>query len=130
MTDTLADMLTRIRNALLMRQAQVVVPYSKLKAEVLRVLQREGFIQSFETVGEKTKKQLVLALKYLPDGNPAMTNLKKVSLVSRRVFAGFEALKPIRSGLGVKILSTSKGIFSDAEAREKKIGGEVLVEVW
>lgn len=130
MTDNIADMLTRIRNALLMKQEQVVVPYSKLKEGVAKLLCREGFLRGVEVAGEKTKKSLVLRLKYLADGSPVITNLKKISHLSRRVYSGFEDLKPFRSGMGVRILTTSKGILTDEEARQKKLGGEVLLEVW
>lgn len=130
MTDTIADMLTRIRNGLLMHQEQVTVPYSKLKAGIASLLHREGFIRGVQVVGEGLKKSLVLEMKYLPDGSAIITSLKRVSKISRRVYCSHEKLKPSRSGMGVLILTTSKGILSDREAKSQKIGGEVLLEVW
>ena len=130
MTDTIADMLTRVRNALMMKQEQTSVPHSKLKEAIAKILEKEGFINGFEVLGEKIKKSLVIQLKYLPDGSSVISNLQRVSRLSRRVFLGHEDLKSFRSGLGVRILTTSKGIMSDQEAKEKKMGGEILLEVW
>lgn len=130
MTYPIADMLTRMRNALLRKQTQVTLPYSQIKEALAKILQREGYIQSSQVLGEKTKKVLVLELRYFPDGTPAAEHLQVVSKPSKRVYCAFNDLKPLRSGMGRRILSTSKGILSDAEAREKKIGGEILVEVW
>ena len=130
MTDNIADMLTRIRNALMMHHEQVTVPYSKQKEAVAKILQKEGFLRGVEVLGEKTKKSLVVALKYLPDGTPTISDLKRVSKQSRRVYCGYEDLTELRSGMGVRILTTSKGLMSDQEAKEKKMGGEILLEVW
>lgn len=114
----------------MMRHAQVIVPYSRIKEALAKILQREGYLQGLEVLGEKTKKHLVIQLKYLPEGTAVITHLQQVSKPSRRIFYGYEALKPLRSGMGTRILTTSQGILSDAQAREKKIGGEVLVEIW
>ncbi|OGQ47973.1 MAG: 30S ribosomal protein S8 [Deltaproteobacteria bacterium RIFCSPLOWO2_02_FULL_46_8] len=130
MTDPLADMLTRIRNAIMMRHEQVTMPHSRFKESVLKVLKKEGFVVDFETVGSGTKKALVVALKYATDGTAAITNIRKVSKPGRRFFGGYQELKPFRGGLGVRILTTSKGVVSEAEARNQKLGGEILVEVW
>lgn len=130
MTDPIADLLTRIRNANLMRQPLVSAPYSQLKEAVVKILKQECFVRDYEVVGEKTKKALVVSLKYTLNGEPAITMLRKMSRPGRRLFSGFEDMKPYREGMGLRIVSTSKGVLSDNEARKMKVGGEVLVEVW
>lgn len=130
MTDPIADMLTRIRNALLMKHEQVTVPYSKLKEAVLKIVSEAGFIKGYEVLGEAIQKHLVVQLKYAGDGKGVIANLKRVSKPSRRIFSAYEDLKPYRRGFGVQILSTSKGVLSDEEARRQKVGGEILMEIW
>lgn len=130
MTDPIADLLTRVRNALMMRHKDVVAPYSKLKEKIVKILKDEGFIKDFETIGQKTKRVLMIHLKYSAEGDPAIIGLKRVSIPSRRVYKGYEDLKGFRNGLGVTILTTSKGILSDKLAHKQKLGGEVLVEIW
>ncbi|OGQ04006.1 MAG: 30S ribosomal protein S8 [Deltaproteobacteria bacterium RIFCSPLOWO2_01_44_7] len=130
LTDSLADMLTRMRNAIMMRHAEVSVPHSRLKESILKVFHKEGLIVGFETVGEKVKKAIVVQLKYGLDGTSAITTLRKISKPSRRVFNGYQNLKAFRQGLGMTILSTPKGIMTDGEARKQKVGGEVLIEIW
>jgi len=130
LTDPIADMLTRMRNALMMRHEQVNVPHSRLKEGVLKILKQEGFINGYEVLGEKTKKMLVVQLKYTSDGKAVITTLRKISKPGRRSFSGYENFKSYREGMGLKILTTSKGLLSDHEARKQKVGGEILVEVW
>lgn len=130
MTDPLSDMLTRIRNALMMKHSQVTIPYSKLKEAVLKVVEDCGFVKGYEVLSEGIRKQLVVQLKYSESGQGTIAALRKVSKPSRKIFSGYEDLKPYRRGLGVQILSTSKGILSDEEARKQKVGGEVLMEIW
>lgn len=130
MTDLIADLLTRIRNALAMKHAQVAVPHSRIKEAVVKILQREGYLAGYEVIGKEPKASLVVQLKYLPDGTAAIANLERISKPGRRVFCGYEELKPVRAGMGTKILTTPKGILSDAEARNQKVGGEILLEVW
>lgn len=130
LTDPISDMLTRVRNALMMRHAQVPVPYSRLKEAVVKILKQEGFIHGYEVLGEKTKKMLVIELKYASDGKSVITTLRKISKPGRRFFAGYENFKSYREGMGLKILTTSKGILSDHEALKQKVGGEILIEVW
>ncbi len=130
LTDPISDMLTRIRNAILVHHPQVTIPHSMLKEAVLKVLKQEGLLFGYEVVGEKIKKSLVIGLKYTDEGKSTISVLRKVSRPGRRVYFGSENLKPFRSGLGVRVVSTSKGVMSDTIARKEKIGGEVLVEAW
>lgn len=130
MTDSTSDLITRIRNALMMQHAQVTIPYSRLKESVLKILQQEGYIQNIEILGEGVRKMLVVGLKYAADGSPVITSLRKVSKPSRRVYRGTSDIKAFRRGLGLKIITTSKGLLSDGQARKQKVGGEVLIEVW
>lgn len=130
MTDPIADLLTRIRNAVLMHHEQVPIPHSSFKEAVLKILKQEGFIHGYETAGEKHKKALVVHLKYAGNGQPAIDTLRRVSKPGRRVFIDHDALKPLRHGMGVRLLTTSKGVLSDHEAIRQKIGGEILLEIW
>lgn len=130
MTDPIADMLTRVRNALMMGHAQALIPHSRMKEGIARILVREGYLLGMEPVGEGPKKQLVLQLKYEKGKKPVLRSLNRVSKPSRRLYRGYEALKPFRQGFAVRVISTSKGILTDREAREKKVGGEILLEVW
>lgn len=130
LTDPISDMLTRMRNAIMVRQPQVNVSHSILKESILKVLKLEGLISGYEVVGEKTKKTLVIALKYADEGKTTISVLRKVSKPGRRIYLSSENLKPFRSGLGVRVVSTSKGVMSDNNARKEKVGGEVLVEAW
>jgi small subunit ribosomal protein S8 len=129
MTDPLGDLLTRIRNGQQARKDSVLTPASKLRAYVLDVLQREGYIRGYseETLGGQ--KGLRIELKYF-EGQPAIQHLARVSKPGRRVYSGAKELPRIRNGLGVVIVSTPRGVLSDAEAREQNVGGEVLAEVF
>lgn len=130
MTDPIADLLTRMRNAIGMQHEQCQVSHSKMKEAILKILRQDGFISGFEVLGEKIKKTLIIRLKYDRLGTSAIGHLKRVSNPSRRVYRGYEDLPAIRNGLGVRVLTTSKGIISDAQAKKQKLGGEILVEVW
>ena len=130
MTDPLGDMLTRIRNAQMRRKQFVVTPNSKLRAWVLDVLKSEGYIKSYEI--EKTPHgtdTIKVSLKYF-DGEPVIKELKRVSTPGRRVYLGVDNLPKVRQGLGVAVVSTSKGIMSDSQARQSRVGGEVLCTVF
>ena len=130
MTDPLGDMLTRIRNAQMRRKQFVVTPNSKLRAWVLDVLKSEGYIKSYEI--EKTPTgidTIKVSLKYF-DGEPVIKELKRVSTPGRRVYLGVDNLPKVRQGLGVAVVSTSKGIMSDSQARQSRVGGEVLCTVF
>lgn len=136
MTDPIADMLTRIRNAALVQKPSVRVPRSKLKANVADVLKREGYIADFgfedssATDGMGPQGWITIQLKYGPDGEDVITFMQRVSKPGRRVYAGAHDLRPVLNGLGIDILSTSKGVLSDREARKQNVGGEVLARVY
>ena len=129
MTDPLGDMLTRIRNGQQAKKDSVLTPASKLRAHVLDVLQREGYIRGYSEEELAGQKGLRIELKYF-EGQPAIQHLARVSKPGRRVYSGATKLPRVRNGLGMTIVSTPRGVLSDAEAREQNVGGEVLAEVF
>jgi small subunit ribosomal protein S8 len=129
MTDPLGDMLTRIRNGQQARKDSIPTPASKLRAYVLDVLQREGYIRGYSEEELAGQKGLRIELKYF-EGQPAIQHLARVSKPGRRVYSGARELPRIRNGLGITIVSTPRGVLSDAEARDQNVGGEVLAEVF
>lgn len=132
MTDPIADMLTRIRNANTAMHDEVAMPSSKQKVALAEVLKREGYIVAFEVV-DATKapgKVLTIDLKYSPDRRRVISGLKRVSKPGLRVYRGHSEIERVLGGLGVAILSTSNGLMSDREARRRRVGGEVLCHVW
>ena len=129
MTDPIADMLTRIRNANAMRHETVVVPSSKTKTAMLDVLKKEGYIADFK-VSKDVKSVTTITLKYTEDHQRVIRGLKRISKPSLPVYTTAEDLPRVLNGLGVAIISTSKGVMTDKEARKQKIGGEVLAYVW
>ena len=131
MTDPIADMLTRIRNALTAKHETVIVPASKTKVAIADILLREGYIKSFEIVEKEVQNDILITLKYAPvKGLKVVTGLKRVSTPGLRVYVGVDNLPKVLNGMGIAILSTNKGILTDKEAREQKVGGEVLAYVW
>jgi small subunit ribosomal protein S8 len=129
-TDPIADMLTRIRNANMLRQEKVTMPSNKLKVEIAKILLSEGFIASFEVVGD-LKKSINMNLKYAEGGTVRVINgIKRISKPGLRVNTSAEKLPRVLRGLGVAIISTSKGLMTDSQAREATLGGEVLAYVW
>jgi len=130
MTDPIADMLTRIRNATRIELPVVVMPTSRLKKGIADVLKREGFIWNWHEVDGEPVKQLQLDLKYGPSGERLIRYIKRVSKPGCRIFRGVSDLKPILSGLGISVLTTSRGVLSDREARTQKVGGEILCELY
>lgn len=129
--DTIADMLTRVRNANLARHQIVQVPATKMTKNIAAVLQEEGFIQSFEEIGEDTSKQLLLSLKYKgKTREPIITALKRISKPGLRVYAPKKELPRVLGGLGVAVISTSQGVMTDTKARNQNLGGEVLCYIW
>ncbi|MCH8684392.1 30S ribosomal protein S8 [Pedomonas mirosovicensis] len=130
MTDPLGDMLTRIRNGQQARKDSVVSPASKLRANVLEVLKREGYIRGYSEYEQGPgRREIRIELKY-HEGDPAIQWLQRVSKPGRRIYAGSKELPRVRNGLGISIVSTPKGVLSDAEAREQNVGGEVLCTVF
>ncbi len=130
MTDPIADMLTRIRNAVSVERPNVEMPISKVKSGVAEVLKREGFIWDWKAEDGEPVGQLQIDLKYGPSGEKVIRHVKRVSKPGCRVYYSARDLRPVLNGLGISILSTSKGVMSDREARQQKVGGEVLCEVW
>jgi small subunit ribosomal protein S8 len=130
MTDPIADMLTRIRNAVRVERLQVELPASKVKRGVADVLKREGYIWDWEEVEGKPSNQIRVYLKYGPEGERVIRHIKRVSKPGRRIYQRVGELKPVLNGLGISVISTSRGVLSDREARQQNLGGEVLCEVW
>jgi len=130
MTDPLGDMLTRIRNGQMARKDVIVSPASKLRGNVLEVLKREGYIRGYTRYdGDLGHAEFSIELKYY-DGTPVIRSIRRVSKPGRRVYSGVKDLTKVANGLGISILSTPRGVVSDAEAREVNVGGEVLCEVF
>lgn len=129
-TDTIADMLTRIRNANSMRYTEVKVPASKLKLELARILKEEGFIKNYKVVDENVQGMIYLTLKYGENKERVITGLKRISKPGLRVYAKASEIPKVLNGLGIAIISTSKGIMTDKEARKQGLGGEVLAYIW
>jgi small subunit ribosomal protein S8 len=130
MTDPIADMLTRIRNAVAVRHEQVIVPSSKIKLAILRILEAEGFIAGFQVTSDRPQPMIRIGLKYAEGREPVLTGLKRVSTPGRRVYAGKGELPWVLSGLGISIVSTPKGMMTARQARRLGIGGEVICNVW
>jgi small subunit ribosomal protein S8 len=129
MTDPLGDMLTRIRNAQLRKKSKVSTPGSRLRAHVLDVLQAEGYIRGYSAVEHEGHEEFEIELKYY-DGEPVIREIERISKPGRRVYTSVKNLPRVKNGLGVSILSTPKGVMSDAEARDQNVGGEVLCRVF
>ena len=128
--DPIADMLTRIRNASMVKQKQVVMPHSKIKVNIAEILQQEGFIDAYAVMEDKPQSKLVLRLKYTPQGRPVITGLERASKPGRRYYSGAKDIPWVRSGLGINIVSTPKGLMTGRKARREKLGGEILCNVW
>jgi small subunit ribosomal protein S8 len=137
MTDPITDMLNRIRNAQAVYKETVVIPHSNLKNGIAEILEKEGFALKAERKGHGVKKVIELRLKYLPGGEnggeksvPAISGAKRISKPGQKIYSGGRTIKRVRDGYGISIISTSKGLITDKEARRQKIGGEVLCEIW
>jgi small subunit ribosomal protein S8 len=128
--DPIADMLTRIRNANALRYDTVSMPYSKMKNEIADILRKEGYLAAVAVEGEGVKKSLSLTLKYGPDGERVISGLKRISKPGLRITMQADKLPRVLGGLGIAIVSTSKGLLTDSEARKAKLGGEILCYVW
>ena len=131
MTDPVADLLSRIRTAYMAKHDRLDVPASKLKLEVCRILKEQGYVESYQQLdGDTVKRQMRIYLRYTPDGEPLIRSIKRISKPGRRVYKGAEEIRPVLNGLGVGIISTSQGLLTDSQARQRRVGGEVLCEVW
>lgn len=138
-TDPISDMLTRIRNASLARKAEAVLPHSKFKHALAEVLLREGFISGFKEIngspslklrGASKQKALEIQMKYTLEGDPVITGIDRVSKPGQRIYLSSARIPRTNSGFGITVISTSKGLLTDKEARKQKIGGEVICQVW
>ncbi len=130
MNDPIADMLTRIRNAIIAKHKEVSIPTSKTKVNIAEVLLNEGYISAYEVVGEGVDSVIKITLKYGPNNERVINGIKRISKPGLRIYAGYEDLPKVLNGLGIAIVSTSKGLMTDRQARAEKIGGEVLAYVW
>lgn len=129
MTDPIADMLTRIRNAQAAGLATVTIPFSRIKQDIAAILEKAEFIGKSESKGRKTKKDIEIVLKY-KDGKGAIAGLKRISKSGQRIYSSYTEIKKVREGFGISIISTSKGLMTDKDARYQKLGGEIICEIW
>ena len=130
MTDPIADMLTRVRNALQARHPKVDVPASRLKSEIARILKEEGFIANYKVADEEGRRTIKIYLKYGPDTKPVITRITRVSRPGRRVYVGQRGIPKVLSGMGINIITTPRGVMTGRSAHREHIGGEILCEVW
>jgi len=130
MTDPVADMLTRIRNALLAGKEKVDIPASSLKEDIARILQEEGYIKSYRVLSDNKQGVVRITLKYGDLDTPAIARIQRISTPGRRVYVSAKDVPRVLSGMGVAIMSTSKGVLTDADSRKQNVGGEVLCHVW
>jgi small subunit ribosomal protein S8 len=129
MTDPIADLLTRIRNAYGAKHDTVSIPHSNQKEAIAKVLANHGYVNSVEVVAENALKSIVVTLKYIGN-SPALTKIDRISSPGRRVYSASKDIKQVLAGNGIRIISTNKGIMTDAEAKSQKLGGEVICKVW
>ena len=129
-TDPIADFLVRIENASRAGKTTASIPYSKMKEDIAKLLVREGYIEKAETRGEGVKKALEVTIQYLPNKAPRLHETRRISKSSRRMYVSYKDIKPFKFGKGHSILSTPKGVITDAEAKKEKVGGEVLFTIW
>ncbi len=128
-TDPIADMLTRIRNAITIRAEKVDIPASRMKLEVVKILKEEGFVRAYKILKDERQGILRVTLKYA-DGNSVISGLRRISRPGRRIYVGSDKIPRVMAGVGVAILTTSRGLLSDKVCRQEKVGGEVLCYVW
>lgn len=130
MTDPISDMLTRIRNANMVRHEKLEIPASKIKKEIANILKREGFVRDVEFIEDNKQGVIRIFLKYGPNNERVITGLKRISKPGLRVYAKADEVPRVLNGLGIAIVSTSQGVLTDKEARQKKTGGEILAYIW
>lgn len=129
-SDPIADMLARIRNAVAVRHQYVLIPSSKIKVAIARILEQEGYIQSYEITQDQPQPMLKIWLKYTPDRKSALTGLGRISKPGRRIYTKAQEIPRVLSGMGVVILSTPQGVITDQQARRLRVGGEIICYVW
>lgn len=130
MVDSISDMLTRIRNAQAVGKKTVDLPFSKIKLNLAKILEKNKYIKKVEEIKPGKFNLLRIFLKFNPDSSPVIGHIKRISKPGQRIYKGFKSLQPVRQGYGRRIISTSRGLMTDSEARRKKIGGEVICEIW
>lgn len=130
MTDPIADMLTQIRNSLLVGHKTCLVRYSKIKEEILKILKENGYIRDYKIEEKNSKKGIRITLSYDRENKPAIHNIKRISKPGRRVYNSTDKLPYVLGGMGMLVLSTSKGLMTDKRARAERVGGEIICEVW
>ncbi len=130
LTDPIADMLTRIRNAVLVKKKDVAMPSSRLKVEIAKILKEEGYIKNFKVIDDNKQGNLILTLKYTEDNRSVISGLQKVSKPGCRIYCKSDSIPKVLDGLGITIVSTSRGVVSGKKCEEKGIGGEVLCYIW
>lgn len=128
-SDSVSNLIISLKNASKAGKASITAPYSKLSESILEVLKKEGYISDLEKKGKKIDKQIDVVLKYV-DGKPAILDVKRISKFSRRIYKGVKDIRPVRTGYGMLVLTTPKGILSDREAKKASVGGEALFEIW
>jgi small subunit ribosomal protein S8 len=130
MTDPIADFLTRVRNSSNSRHRRAVMPSSKTKVALAKVLAEEGFISGYSVTGDSARPNLIIGMKYGDNGQPVITGIERVSRPGRRTYTGFRNIPLVRSGLGINIVSTPNGVMSGSQARRERVGGEIMCNVW
>lgn len=130
MTDPIADLLTRIRNGLMAGHETTEIPHSKIREEIVRILQEEGYVSGYTRVEGSPSDSIRVSLKYEPDRSPTIKEIRRVSMPGRRVYAGKDEIPSVLGGLGITILTTSKGVMTGAKARKQGVGGEILCKVY
>jgi small subunit ribosomal protein S8 len=130
LTDPIADMLTRIRNAVMIRAEKVDVPASRMKLEIAKIMKEEGFIRAYKILKDKKQGVLRITLKYAGDNEAVISGIKRVSKPGRRVYADKDSIPTVMGGVGISVLSTSRGVLGDKTCRREKVGGEVLCYIW
>lgn len=132
-TDPIADFLTTLRNAIAVRKETVTVPHSKLRLAIANLLEAEGYIRDVKVVSADTKskfQRLVMVIKYAPNGMPVIQGIKRISHIGQRIYSSSGRLRKVLSGVGISVVSTSEGLMTDQQARDKGLGGEVLFKIW
>ena len=130
MTDPIADFLTRVRNSSNSRNRRAVMPSSRAKVALAKILAEEGFISGYSVTGDDARPNLIIGMKYSDKGQPVITGIERVSRPGRRMYTGFRNIPLVRSGLGINIVSTPKGVMSGTQARRERVGGEIMCNVW